>query len=178
MLLHHAQRPARTRSAGSLVPLTAQDRSRWDTDLVAEGVTILQGTLARDGLGEYQAQAAIAALHCNARSTAETDWVQVVEWYDELVALTDSPVHRLNRAVAVGEADGARAGLAALEPLDPPLPRYTAVAELGGAGQITVLLVRTCINAWCASDTASVPPGAVVRPFPRTSWTTCEDRGP
>jgi RNA polymerase sigma factor (sigma-70 family) len=128
MLLHHARRPARTRPDGSLVPLVAQDRSLWDTDLVAEGVTILQGALARDRLGEYQAQAAIAALHCDAQSTAETDWVQVVEWYDELVALTDSPVHRLNRAVAVGEADGARAGLAALQGLDPALPRYTAVA--------------------------------------------------
>jgi len=69
-------------------------------------------------------EAAIAALRCDARSTAETGWVQVVEWYDELVALTDSPVHRLKRAVAVGEADGAPAGLAALEPLDPALPRY------------------------------------------------------
>jgi RNA polymerase sigma factor (sigma-70 family) len=128
MLLHHARRPARTRPDGSLVPLTAQDRSLWDTDLVAEGVTILQSALARDRLGEYQAQAAIAALHGDARSTAETDWVQVVEWYDELVALTDSPVHRLNRAVAVGEADGARAGLTALEPLNPELPRYAAVA--------------------------------------------------
>ena len=128
MLLHHARRASRTRPDGSLVPLTAQDRSRWDTSLVAEGVTILQPALARDRLGEYQAQAAIAALHCDAGSAAETDWVQVVEWYDELVALTDSPVHRLNRAVAVGEAHGARAGLAALEPLDPELPRYTAVA--------------------------------------------------
>ncbi len=128
MLLHHARRPARSRPDGSLVPLAAQDRSLWDTDLVAEGIMILQSALARDRLGEYQAQAAIAALHCDARSTAETDWVQVVEWYDELVALTDSPVHRLNRAVAVGEAEGARAGLAALEPLDPKLPRYAAVA--------------------------------------------------
>ncbi len=128
MLLHHARRPARTRPDGSLVPLTAQDRSLWDTDLVADGVTILQGALARERLGEYQVQAAIAALHCDARSTAETDWVQVVEWYDELVVLTDSPVHRLNRVVAVGAADGARAGLAALEPLDPELPRYAAVA--------------------------------------------------
>jgi RNA polymerase sigma factor (sigma-70 family) len=128
MLLHHARRPARTRPDGSLVPLTEQDRSLWDTHLVAEGVAILQTALARDRLGEYQAQAAIAALHCDAQSAAETDWVQVVEWYDELVALTDSPVHRLNRAVAVGEADGARAGLAALEPLDPALPRYAAVA--------------------------------------------------
>jgi RNA polymerase sigma factor (sigma-70 family) len=128
MLLHHARRPARTRPDGSLVPLTAQDRSLWDTDLVAEGVTMLQSALARDRLGEYQAQAAIAALHCDARSTAETDWVQVVEWFDELVTLTGSPVHRLNRAVAVGEADGARAGLAALEPVNPNLPRYAAVA--------------------------------------------------
>ena len=128
MLLHHARRPARTRPDGSLVPLAAQDRSLWDTHLVAEGVALLQSALARDRLGEYQAQAAIAALHGDARSTADTDWVQVVEWYDELVALTNSPVHRLNRAVAVGEADGARAGLAALEPLDPELPRYTAVA--------------------------------------------------
>lgn len=128
MLLHHARRPARTRLDGSLVPLAAQDRSLWDTDLIAEGVTLLQGALARDRLGEYQAQAAIAALHCDAPSTAATDWVQVIEWYDELVALTNSPVHRLNRVVAVGEADGARAGLAALEPLDPELPRYTAVA--------------------------------------------------
>jgi RNA polymerase sigma factor (sigma-70 family) len=136
MLLHHARRPARTRPDGSLVPLAAQDRSLWETDRVAEGVTILQSALARDRLGEYQAQAAIAALHGDARRAAETDWVQVVEWYDELVALTDSPVHRLNRAVAVGEADGARAGLAALEPLSPELPRYTAVAahlyEKGG----------------------------------------------
>jgi RNA polymerase sigma factor (sigma-70 family) len=127
MLLHHARRPARTRPDGTLVPLVAQDRSLWRTDLVAEGVAILQSALSRDRLGEYQAQAAIAALHCDAQSTDETDWVQVVEWYDELVGMTDSPVHRLNRAVAVGEADGARAGLAALEPLDPGLPRYTAV---------------------------------------------------
>ena len=128
MLLHHARRPARRGLDGSLVPLDAQDRSLWGADLVAEGVAILQSALARDRLGEYQSVSAIAALHCDARSTAETDWLQVVEWYDELVALTDSPWHRLNRAVAVGEADGARAGLAALEPLDPELPRYVAVA--------------------------------------------------
>lgn len=128
MLLHHARRPARTRPDGTLVPLAEQDRSLWDTTMIAQGVEILQAALARDQLGEYQAQAAIAALHCDAASTAETDWVQIVEWYDELVALTDSPIHRLNRAVAVGEADGAPAGLAALEPLDPTLPRYEAVA--------------------------------------------------
>src|SRR5262249_44436627 len=68
----------------------------------------------------------IAALHADARTAEETDWVQIVEWYDELVRLTDNPVVRLNRAVAVGEADGPRAGLVALADLDPALPRRTA----------------------------------------------------
>jgi RNA polymerase sigma factor (sigma-70 family) len=128
MLLHHARRAARTESDGRLVPLAEQDRSRWDTRLIAEGVGVLQTALARDRLGEYQAQAAVAALHADARTVEETDWVQIVEWYDELVRLTDRPVARLNRAVAVGEADGPRAGLADLQELDPALPRHTAVA--------------------------------------------------
>ncbi len=128
MLLHHARRSARTRSDGSLVPLAEQDRGLWDTRLITEGVDVLQRALARDRLGEYQAQAAIAALHADARTAAETDWVQIVEWYDELVQLTGSPVARLNRAVAVGEADGPRTGLAALASLDSALPRYTAAA--------------------------------------------------
>ncbi|MFE2643755.1 RNA polymerase sigma factor [Streptomyces nigra] len=128
MLLHHARRDARTAPDGSLVPLAEQDRSRWDTRSIAEGIGVLQAALARDRLGEFQAQAAIAALHADALTAAETDWVQIVEWYDELVGLTNSPVARLNRAVAVGEADGPRAGLAALADLDPALPRYTAVA--------------------------------------------------
>ncbi|RKS08045.1 RNA polymerase ECF family sigma subunit [Nocardiopsis sp. Huas11] len=128
MLLHHARRPARTGHDGRLVPLAEQDRGLWDTRLIAEGVDVLQAALARDRLDEFQAQAAIAALHADALTAEETDWVQIVEWYDELVRLTGSPVARLNRAVAVGEADGARAGLAALAGLDPALPRFTAVA--------------------------------------------------
>ncbi|MFE6596196.1 RNA polymerase sigma factor [Streptomyces albidoflavus] len=128
MLLHHARRPARTAPDGSLVPLAEQDRSRWDTGAIAEGVRILQAALARDRLGEYQAQAAIAALHADARRAEETDWPQIVEWYDELARLTDNPVVRLNRAVAVGEADGPRAGLAALAEVDESVPRHTAVA--------------------------------------------------
>lgn len=125
-LLHHARRPARTRADGSLVPLEEQDRGEWDRDMIAEGVTILQRALARDRLGEFQAQAAIAALHADARTAGETDWAQIVEWYDELLSLTDSPVVRLNRAVAVGEAEGPQAGLAALADVDPGLPRHTA----------------------------------------------------
>jgi RNA polymerase sigma factor (sigma-70 family) len=127
MLLHHARRASRSGPGGRLVPLSEQDRTRWDTGLIAEGVTILQDALSRDRLGEYQAQAAIAALHADAKATAETDWVQIVEWYDELLLLTGSPVVLLNRAVAVGEADGPQAGLSALADLDPGLPRYVAV---------------------------------------------------
>jgi RNA polymerase sigma factor (sigma-70 family) len=128
MLLHHARRASRTGPGGRLVPLAEQDRGRWDVGLITEGVAVLQAALYRDRLGEYQAQAAIAALHADAPSTAETDWVQIVEWYDELLRLTGSPVVRLNRAVALGEADGPHAGLAALAELDPALPRYAAVS--------------------------------------------------
>ncbi|MEH3052650.1 MAG: sigma-70 family RNA polymerase sigma factor [Patulibacter minatonensis] len=128
MLLHHARRAARLTAAGQLVALAEQDRDLWDPALITEGVAILQAALARDRLGEFQAQAAIAALHADAPVAAETDWVQIVEWYDELVRLTGSPVAQLNRAVAVGEADGARLGLAALAELSPDLPRYAAVA--------------------------------------------------
>ncbi len=128
MLLHHARRAARIGPAGRLVPLDRQDRTRWDEASIAEGVTILQAALARDRLGEYQAQAAIAALHADARTADETDWVQIVEWYDELLRLTGSPLAALNRAVAVGEADGPQAGLAALAEVDAALPRHTAAA--------------------------------------------------
>jgi predicted RNA polymerase sigma factor len=128
MLLHHARRPARTRRDGSLVPLGEQDRSRWNTSLIAEGVDVLQAALGRDRLGEFQAQAAIAALHADAPRAEETDWVQIVGWYDELLRLTGSPVVQLNRAVAIGEADGARAGLAALATVDPGLPRHSAAS--------------------------------------------------
>lgn len=125
MLLHHARRPARVVS-GRLVPLAAQDRRQWDVAAIAEGVQILQTALARDRLGPYQVQAAIAALHADAASAADTDWVQIVEWYDELLAFSDSPVVRLGRAIAVGEADGPQAGLMALWAVDERVPRHRA----------------------------------------------------
>ncbi|HYQ63597.1 RNA polymerase sigma factor [Actinophytocola sp.] len=154
MLLHHARRPSRTGSGGRLIPLTEQDRTRWDTGLITEGVAVLQAALARDRLGEYQAQAAIAALHADAPSAAATDWTQIVEWYDELLGLTGSPVVRLNRAVAVGEADGPRAGLAALADVSPDLPRYAAVAahlhervgELSHAAELYAEASRTAAS--------------------------------
>ncbi|MCP2265369.1 RNA polymerase sigma factor, sigma-70 family [Promicromonospora thailandica] len=128
MLLHHARRDARYTADGQLVPLDEQDRTRWDTAMITEGVDVLQTALSRDRFGEYQAQAAIAALHDDAPVAAETDWPQILEWYDELARLTDNPVVALNRAVAVGQVDGPRAGLAALADVDPRLARWDAVA--------------------------------------------------
>ncbi|MCQ1953633.1 DUF6596 domain-containing protein [Arthrobacter sp. zg-Y238] len=152
MLLHHARRPARTDDDGRLVPLAQQDRSRWDTRLITEGVSILQRALARDRLGEYQAQAAVAALHADAQTAEETDWPQIIQWYDELVRFTGSPVARLNRAVAVGEADGPHAGLAALAELDPSLPRHTAARaylheKSGDVGQAARLYAEAALLA-------------------------------
>ena len=127
MLLHHARRVARWDEHGALVPLAEQDRTRWDTAMIAEGVGVLQSALALERIGEYQAQAAIAALHCDAPTADETDWTQVLEWYDELLGLTDSKVVALNRVVAVGEADGPLAGLKALDDVPDDVPRRTAV---------------------------------------------------
>jgi RNA polymerase sigma factor (sigma-70 family) len=127
MLLHHARRRSRTGPDGRLVPLREQDRTLWDDGLIAEGIVVLQAALARDRLGDYQCQAAIAALHADAQHVDETDWVQIVEWYDELLRFADTPVVRLNRAVAVGEAHGADAGLAALADVPPDIPRREAV---------------------------------------------------
>ena len=129
MLLHHARRGARVDAAGELVPLAEQDRAHWDTTMIAEGVALLRGALARDRLGEYQAQAAIAAVHDDAAHADETDWPQILEWYDELERLAPgNPVVTLNRAVAVGHVDGPLAGLRLVEGLDPALPRRDAAA--------------------------------------------------
>ena len=118
MLLHHARRAARFDDDGTLVPLDRQDRAAWDVAEIAEGVGILQGALARDRPGEYQIQAAIAALHDDAACADETDWPQILAWYDDLLALSDNPSAALSRAVAVGKVDGPLVGLRALDGLD------------------------------------------------------------
>jgi hypothetical protein len=99
-------------------PLDKQDRIRWDRGEIADGVRIPQAALTRDRRGEYQIQAAIAALHDDAPAAEETDWPQILAWYDDLVALTDDPAAALSRAVVVGEVDGPLAGLRATEGLD------------------------------------------------------------
>ncbi len=121
MLLTDARRPARTGSAGELIPLAAQDRSRWNRELITEGTRLITGALAQDAVGEYQAQAAIAALHDDATAAQETDWAQILEWYEDLERLTCNPMVTLNRAVALAMVAGPAAGLALLESLDAAL---------------------------------------------------------
>jgi RNA polymerase sigma factor (sigma-70 family) len=116
MLLNHARLPARLDPEGRIVTLDRQDRGLWDTREIAEGVRVLQSALAVQRPGRYQVEAAIAALHDDAASAEETDWPQILAWYDDLVALTDNPVRQdpaavLGRAVAVGHVLGAAAGL-------------------------------------------------------------------
>jgi RNA polymerase sigma factor (sigma-70 family) len=116
MLLNHARQPARVDAEGRIVTLDRQDRSLWDTREIAEGVRVLQSALAMQRPGRYQVEAAIAALHDDAAGAEETDWPQILAWYDELVAFTDDPVREdpaavLGRAVAVGHVLGAAGGL-------------------------------------------------------------------
>src|SRR5947208_6803879 len=116
MLLNHARLPARFDAEGRIVTLDRQDRSLWDTREIAEGVRVLQSALALQRPGRYQMQAAIAALHDDAANAEETDWPQILAWYDDMVALSKDPVRRdpagmLGRAVAVGHVQGAAAGL-------------------------------------------------------------------
>ncbi|MDN5766963.1 MAG: sigma-70 family RNA polymerase sigma factor [Humibacillus sp.] len=144
MLLNHARLPARLDAQGRIVPLDRQDRGRWDTRQIAEGVRVLQSALAAERPGRYQVEAAIAALHDDAASADETDWLQILAWYDDLVALTDDPVRQdpaavLARAVAVGHVLGAAEGLRETDRLHDVLGerhRWYAVRghlfELGG----------------------------------------------
>jgi len=148
MLLNHARLPARRDPEGRIVTLDRQDRGLWDAREIAEGVRVLQSALAMQTEerppGRYQVEAAIAALHADAATAAETDWPQILAWYDDLVALTDDPVRRdpaavLGRAVAVGHVLGPAAGLRETDRLRPVLGerhRWHAVRgylhELGG----------------------------------------------
>jgi RNA polymerase sigma-70 factor (ECF subfamily) len=122
MLLVASRRAARTGADGELVRLGDQDRSRWDRRLVAEGQGLVRECLRRNRPGPYQLQAAIQAVHSDASSAADTDWGQIVQLYDRLLAISPSPVIALNRAVAVAEVEGPHAALRLVEALD--LDRY------------------------------------------------------
>jgi RNA polymerase sigma-70 factor, ECF subfamily len=136
MLLTHSHARARLDETGSPVLLSDQDRGSWDKEMIAEGTTILDAAVARRAPGPYQIQAAIAALHAAAPSFDQTDWPQIAALYGELARRAPSPVVEVNRAVAVGLADGPLAGLVVLQPvlasgqLDAYGPLHAAHADL------------------------------------------------
>jgi RNA polymerase sigma-70 factor, ECF subfamily len=117
MLLSQSRRASRMTANGDLVLLADQDRDRWDRELIAEGQAIVRGCLRRGQPGRYQIQAAINAVHSAAPTAADTDWRQILRLYDQLMAVSPSPVVALNRAVAVAEVDGPGAALALVDEL-------------------------------------------------------------
>jgi RNA polymerase sigma-70 factor (ECF subfamily) len=133
MLLQSSRHAARTDEHGDLVLMADQDRSRWDRAAIAEGMTLLGVALRRTPTRPelYTTQAAIAACHAIAPTWADTNWDAVISWYDVLLGITDTPVVRLNRAVAVAERDGPEVGLAELEQI-PALPGYPALDAVRG----------------------------------------------
>jgi RNA polymerase sigma-70 factor (ECF subfamily) len=122
MLLQQARSGARTTPEGELVPLPDQDRSRWDRGLIAEGQALVRRCLRRNKPGPYQIQAAINAVHSEAPTAAHTDWTQILALYDQLLAITPTPIVALNRAVAVAEVDGPQVALELIDEL--PLDHY------------------------------------------------------
>jgi RNA polymerase sigma-70 factor, ECF subfamily len=123
MLFHDSRRATRTSSGGRLTRLAEQDRGSWNRAVIDEGLRLLERALSLRRAGPYQLQAAIAALHAQAPTTADTDWSQIAALYGELLRLSPSPVVALNRAVAVAEAEGLDAGLSLIERIE-GLERY------------------------------------------------------
>jgi RNA polymerase sigma-70 factor (ECF subfamily) len=118
LVLTEARRPARTAADGSLVRLGEQDRSLWSRALIDEGHALVRACLRRNMPGPYQIQAAIAAVHADASTSAATDWSQIVQLYDQLLIFTPTPIVALNRAIAIAELDGPASALAIVDDLD------------------------------------------------------------
>ena len=152
MLLHDGRRPARVGTAGELVLLEDQDRSRWNGALISEGHALLDRALRMGRGGPYQIQAAIAAVHTDAASFETTDWRQIALLYDELSKVSPSPVVELNRAVAVAMADGPALGLV---PLDAFSPGRTATTPRSDGRSVARL--RTCPGVRHQCSRAAVP---------------------
>jgi predicted RNA polymerase sigma factor len=127
MLLTDARRPARQDDEGRLVPLAEQDRARWDAAAIAEGTALLAATLVAYPIGRYQAQAAIAAVHAEARRAEDTDWPQILALYGVLSALAPGPVVTLNEIVAIAMVDGPQEALVRLAAAEPALAGYHRV---------------------------------------------------
>jgi predicted RNA polymerase sigma factor len=161
MLLTDARRAARTGDHGELIPLDEQDRTLWDRQAIAEGITIADGALSKGSVGEYQLQAAIAVVHDEAARAEDTDWPQIVALYRMLMRVTDNPVVALNHAIATAMVEGPEAGLGLIAPLQDDerlraTHRLDAVRahllERAGEGEAAVALYQKA-----ASKTASVP---------------------
>jgi RNA polymerase sigma factor (sigma-70 family) len=132
MLLHDARRPARTGTHGELIPLAEQDRTRWNRAAIAEGVRLAATAMSTGVVGEYQLQAAIAALHDGAERAEDTDWPQILGLYGLLERLTGNPMVTLNRAVAAAMVHGPQAGLDLLAPLAERLPGHYRLDAVRG----------------------------------------------
>jgi RNA polymerase sigma-70 factor (ECF subfamily) len=133
LLLQHARSKARLDGDGTIVVLEDQDRRRWDRNLIAEGLVLIDKAVRHQRPGPYQVQAAIAALHSQARRAEDTDWAQIDLLYGTLERMQPSPVVTLNRAVAVAKVRGADAALSMIEPLAEPLSGYFYFHGLRGA---------------------------------------------
>jgi len=159
MLLTKARRPARTDARGELITLAEQDRTLWNQDLIAEGVALIGDPLGTGSVGEYQVQAAIAAVHDQAARAADTDWREILGLYGLLERMMHNPMVALNRAIAAAMVDGPAVGLALLEPLEEPLAghhRLHAVRahllEMAGEVEAAIAEYRTA-----AGRTTSLP---------------------
>jgi predicted RNA polymerase sigma factor len=153
MLLTDARRPARCGAEGELIPLTEQDRTLWDRALIVEGVALITGAVAMGAIGEYQLQAAIAAIHGAALRVEDTDWAQILALYGLLERMTGNPMVALNQAIATAMVHGPAAGLELLEPLDERLAghyRLDAVRahlfEMAGDGESAAAHYRAAAN--------------------------------
>ncbi|TDO52762.1 RNA polymerase sigma factor (sigma-70 family) [Kribbella sp. VKM Ac-2527] len=132
MLLNDARRDARTGDKGELIPLAEQDRSRWDKEYIEEGLALAVEAFGKQPLGEYQLQAAIAALHDEAERPGDTDWPQIFALYGLLEDLSGNPMVTLNRAIAAAMVDGPSVGLAMLQPLDDKLAGHYRLDAVRG----------------------------------------------
>jgi RNA polymerase sigma factor (sigma-70 family) len=161
MLLTDARRAARTEADGALIPLDEQDRTLWDQGLIGEGIALISDTLSRGSIGSYQLQAAIAAVHDEARSARETDWPQILALYGLLKRMADNPMVKLNHAIAAAMVHGPAAGLDLLKELDTD-PRigghYRLDAVRGHLLEMAGDHTHAIEHYWAAAErTASIP---------------------
>lgn len=176
MLLQASRLEARVDAGGNLLPLHAQDRSRWNREAIARGFYHLEQAAAGDEISEYHLQAGIAACHASATSDETTDWATILVYYDDLAALNPSPVIALNRAIALARVQGAPAGIAELERrIDTPaLQRYYLLpATLGDLYERNGQLDRA---AACYRDALNLTNNEVERHFLLRKLQSAEDR--